>query len=118
MSFMRIFGCKAFALRLNKKEKNFKPTGKEYVFAGYSSESKGYRLWERGTKTVIKSRDVRFVENINNSNFIRNNTFELPMILSSNDTVMQESNASPETDMKNSHLLIKVETDENSLRNE
>lgn len=29
---------------------------------GYSNKSKAYRLWKKGTKTVIKSRDVRINE--------------------------------------------------------
>ena len=29
---------------------------------GYSEESKAYRLWERGSRTVEKHRDVRFLE--------------------------------------------------------
>jgi hypothetical protein len=31
---------------------------------GYSDESKAYRLWKPGTKTVIKARDVKFMEKI------------------------------------------------------
>lgn len=37
----------------------------EYVLVGYSEESKAYRLWKPGTRTVIKARDVRFFEKEN-----------------------------------------------------
>lgn len=36
--------------------------GEDLVFVGYSMESKAYRLWRRSTTTVIKSHDVRFIE--------------------------------------------------------
>lgn len=36
--------------------------GDEYVLIGYSDEAKAYRLWKPRTKTVIKSRDVKFYE--------------------------------------------------------
>lgn len=34
------------------------------MLVGYSDESKAYRLWKPGTKTVIKARDVKFFERI------------------------------------------------------
>ena len=34
------------------------------MLVGCSSESKAYRFWKQGTKTIIKSRDEKFFENI------------------------------------------------------
>lgn len=35
------------------------------MLVGYSTESKAYRLWDYGTKTVINEKDVRFIEEQN-----------------------------------------------------
>ena len=32
----------------------------KYIFLGYASESKGYRLWYPDSKKVIQSRDITF----------------------------------------------------------
>lgn len=32
---------------------------------GYSHESKAYCLWKKGTKKIIKARDIKFFEEIN-----------------------------------------------------
>lgn len=45
-----------------RKRGKFQPKGDEYILVGYSEESKAYRLWKPGTRTVIKARDVRFFE--------------------------------------------------------
>ncbi|KZC13908.1 hypothetical protein WN55_06247 [Dufourea novaeangliae] len=51
-------------IALNKRHRynKFAPKGKEFVLVGYCEESKAYRLWERGSRTVEKYRDVRFLE--------------------------------------------------------
>lgn len=64
LGFMRIFGTKAIALQKGVKGNKFEAKGKSLVMVGYSSESKAYRLWCPRTKTIIKSRDVRFLENV------------------------------------------------------
>jgi transposase InsO family protein len=62
VSHLRIIGSRVFA-RNNKPNKGkFSPRSEEYVMIGYSPESKAYRLWKRGTKNVIKARDVKFLE--------------------------------------------------------
>lgn len=43
------------------------PKGEEAILVGYSNKSKAYRLWLPGTRKIIKSRDVRFIENVNNN---------------------------------------------------
>jgi len=70
VGFLRVIGSKAIALNKNGRNKKFDSKGLEYVLVGYSQESKAYRLWRRGTKTVIKVRDVRFFEEIDKENTI------------------------------------------------
>jgi len=64
VGFMKIIGSKAIALIKGRRLSKFEPKGKEYILIGYSNESKAYRLWEQGTKRVIKSRDVHFIEDV------------------------------------------------------
>lgn len=63
IGFMRSFGSRVIALEKGKSRNKFAVKGKEYVLVGYSNDAKAYRLWEKGTRTVIKRRDVRFLEN-------------------------------------------------------
>ena len=62
--FLRTIGSKTIALNKRQSHGKFQPKGDEYMLVGYSSESKAYRLWKQGTKTIIKSRDVKLFENI------------------------------------------------------
>ncbi|KMQ85317.1 retrovirus-related pol polyprotein from transposon tnt 1-94 [Lasius niger] len=64
VGFFRIFGSKVIALNKGPKRGKFLQKGEEYALVGYSDEAKAYRLWKPGTKTVIKSRDVKFHEKI------------------------------------------------------
>lgn len=64
VGFFRIFGSKVIALNKSPKRGKFIQKGEEYALVGYSDEAKAYRLWKPGTKTVIKSRDVKFHEKI------------------------------------------------------
>ena len=45
---------------------------------GFLNEAKSYRLWEQGTKTVIKSRDVKFFENIRTQPIPAKETITMP----------------------------------------
>lgn len=67
VGFLRIIGSKAIALNKGQRRGKFQPKGDEYILVGYSQESKAYRLWKSGTKTVIKARDVKFFENTETS---------------------------------------------------
>lgn len=63
VGYFRTIGSKTIALNKGQKGRKFQPKGDEYVLVGYSNESKAYRLWKPGTKTV-KARDVKFFERI------------------------------------------------------
>lgn len=64
VGFMRIFGSKVIAVEKKRSRGKFEPKGKKYLLVGYSQESKAYRLWIPGTKTILKRRDVRFLEDL------------------------------------------------------
>lgn len=81
VGFLRIFESKVIALIKGQNRGKFHRKGNEYVLVGYSDEAKAYRLWKPRTKTVIKSRDVKFHEKLH-SNY---NVWD-GLIKNSNDT--------------------------------
>lgn len=58
---LRTFGLRVFALEKPKKGK-FQAKGSEYVFVGYSFETKAYRLYDPEKRSVVVRRDVKFLE--------------------------------------------------------
>lgn len=63
LSNLKLFGCIAYAMIPNEKRKKLDAKSKQYVFVGYCSESKGYRLIDPEIPSkCIKSRDVQFLE--------------------------------------------------------
>jgi hypothetical protein len=78
VGFFRTIGSKAIALNKRQKRGKFQQKGDEYVLMGYSEASKAYRLWKPGTKTVIKARDVKFIEVIESSPETTEGIFDLP----------------------------------------
>lgn len=63
MSHIRVFGSQAMTHIPKEKRKKFDSKSEELVFVGYCEDTKGYRLLRMGTKTIVKSRDVIFIEN-------------------------------------------------------
>ncbi|UYV68325.1 hypothetical protein LAZ67_5003884 [Cordylochernes scorpioides] len=62
VSHLKSIGSKSFAVNNRPNRSKFAPRSEEYKLIGYFTESKAYRLWKPGTRTIIKSRDVRFIE--------------------------------------------------------
>ena len=60
VAHLHVFGCLAYALVPQQHRE--KLDDKACIFVGYSSESKGYRLYHPQTKRILVSRDVVFVE--------------------------------------------------------
>ncbi|KAL0276778.1 UNVERIFIED_CONTAM: hypothetical protein PYX00_004278 [Menopon gallinae] len=77
VGFLRIIGSKAVVLNKGQKRGKFEAKGETYVLVGYSQESKAYRLWKRGTNTIIKSRDVKFFEEVTDEDGGKFHPFEL-----------------------------------------
>lgn len=63
VKYFRKIGCKTYVLDKTSKRSKWDARSNEYILVGYSEESKGYRLWKQGTKQIIISRDVKFLEN-------------------------------------------------------
>ena len=65
LKHFRIFGCKAYLLILNKRLNKFEPRAHaNCILAGYDDTEGIYLIFNKTTKTMLRSRDVKFNENI------------------------------------------------------
>jgi Reverse transcriptase (RNA-dependent DNA polymerase)/Integrase core domain len=63
ISYLRIFGCKAYVHVLKKKRKDkMESQSSSLTFVGYEPNSKGYRFWNRSTRSIVVSTDATFDE--------------------------------------------------------
>lgn len=62
IGYLRVLGSRVIALQKRYQQNKFTLKRKEYLLVGYSKEAKVYRLWEKGTKTIEKYKDVRLLE--------------------------------------------------------
>lgn len=59
---MKIWGCVAHALIISHQHNKLEPKTKRFFFVGYSSNTKGYRLYASEDKIIIKSKYIKFLE--------------------------------------------------------
>ena len=59
---LRVFGCDAYAHIPKDERGKFDSKARKCILVGYSSESKGYRLYNPEQRKLIVSRDVKFNE--------------------------------------------------------
>lgn len=64
VSYFKEIGSQAFVLKKGGNYSKFEPKSEEFVLTGYCDDAKAYRLWKRGSRSIIKSRDVAFIENL------------------------------------------------------
>ena len=62
LSYFRVFGCKCWFVIPKPKVKKLDSRSKEGFFMGYSTQSKGYKIWDLESSKLIVSRDVTFDE--------------------------------------------------------
>ena len=63
LSHIRVFGSKCWYTIPKKKVKKLDPRARLAIMMGYSSRSKGYKLWDSDSCNFVVSRDVTFQEN-------------------------------------------------------
>ena len=59
---LRVFGCDAYAHIPKDERGKYDSKARKCILVGYSSESKGYRLYNPEQRKLIVSRDVKFNE--------------------------------------------------------
>ena len=65
LKHMKVFGCSAFVWTPSQKRKKFDVKAVKMTFVGYSAESKAYRFLNVKTGQIVVSRDVKFMEMVN-----------------------------------------------------
>jgi len=64
ISYMRIFGCNAYAYVQDKQRGKLDSKAEKYRLVGYSFHSRGFRLYNEAKRQVVVRRDVTFDESI------------------------------------------------------
>ena len=62
ISHLRIFGCSAYVTINKKKRRKLDLKSQEMTFIGYEPGSKGYQFWDKDSRSIVISRDVKFDE--------------------------------------------------------
>ena len=62
ISHLCIFGCSAYVTINKKKRRKLNPKSREMTFIGYEPGSKGYQFWDKDSRSVVISHDVKFDE--------------------------------------------------------
>ncbi|GMI78435.1 hypothetical protein HRI_001512800 [Hibiscus trionum] len=62
VSHLRVFESLAYAQILELERTKLDDRSRRYVFIGYGSNSKGYKLFQLDTRNVVINRDVEFDE--------------------------------------------------------
>ena len=62
ISYLRVFGCKCFILNTKDNLKKFNSKADEWIFLGYATSSKAYKVFNKKTLVVEKSMYVVFNE--------------------------------------------------------
>ena len=62
ISYFRVFGCRCWYVIPKGKIRKVEPRSKEGIMLGYSSNSKGYKVWNVESRCIIISRDITFNE--------------------------------------------------------
>lgn len=76
LSHLRIFGSNRFYTVNKSKSKKLDPRSRPTVFVGYSSQSKGCKLWDLMSRKMIVFRDVTFHESVYNDDLMRSDIDE------------------------------------------
>lgn len=67
VSHLRVFGSKCWYVIPKHKLKKLDARSREGLMMGYSTQSKGYKIWDLESRKMIVSRDVTFNENLDNT---------------------------------------------------
>ena len=62
VSHLRVFGCRCWFVTPKTELKKQDSRSKEGLIMGYSTQSKGYKIWDIESSKLVVSRDVTFDE--------------------------------------------------------
>nr|GEV90100.1 retrovirus-related Pol polyprotein from transposon TNT 1-94 [Tanacetum cinerariifolium]GEY18961.1 retrovirus-related Pol polyprotein from transposon TNT 1-94 [Tanacetum cinerariifolium] len=57
---LHIFGCICYITRDGENLDKMKEKGNQYILVGYSTQSKGYRIYNKRTRMIVESIHIRF----------------------------------------------------------
>ena len=63
-SFLKTFGCEAFAHIDSENRTKLEAKSKKFIFVGYRINEFGYRIWDFENHKIVKSKDVIFNEKV------------------------------------------------------
>ena len=70
LDYIKVQGCLAFYRVVDPKRTKLGPRAIKSVFVGYAENSNAYRLLDLSSNTVVESRDVEFIEDKFNKDFM------------------------------------------------
>lgn len=95
VTHLKVFGCVCYALVPVEKRTKLESRATPGIFVGYSSNKKGYRVYDPIAKKVLVSRDVKFdEEKVWNWNSAEANMFEIDQL----DLVAEPTEEEPSED--------------------
>ena len=59
---LRVFGCKSFVHVPKDERSNLDAKSRPCIFIGYGEDEFGYRFYDPTEKKLVRSRDVKFME--------------------------------------------------------
>jgi hypothetical protein len=112
LDHLRVFGCKAYVHVPDATRSKLEPKAIECVFIGYSSQSKGWLLYQTAKRRVIVSRDVIFDESAactNSSSIFEPEYLQLLAPTSVTASTGAESNATSEAQREPESLRLSTQ---------
>lgn len=76
---LKVYGCLAYAYIIKQGRQKLDSRGRECILVGYSTQTKGYRLWDPIKGDIIQTKHIEFVEDTCGHDYIYSKrTLETP----------------------------------------
>lgn len=109
---LKIFGSVAYVHIPKQKRNKLEPKAERGIMVGYARHTRGYRIWIEGTKTVIESKHVTFMEQTNIP--LNKENVLIPLINEQNeieDEIMHNDIQVETNDDKSEDITLKADDD-------
>jgi len=111
---LKAYGCLAYAHLPYQGRGKLEPRARICTLVGYSSQTKGYRLWDNNKKEIIQTKHVRFDETKLGYHGTKNTTNQILSIFPHDDYAERDSE--PEEETQNEQEDFEHEDDENNIK--